>query len=399
MTPNFVKKATYGLLAGSLIIQSFLFWQERNLIAKGYPDFTIFYSAGLMVRQGLGHQLYDYALQFQSQRSFAPDVEIRRTALPYNHPPFEALIFSPLTFLRYQVAFVIWNFLNLGMLGAVTMLLRSQIPILLKRSPAVWLLGLLGFFPVFACLLQGQDAILLLLLEALAFTALKRNSDFLCGWWLGVGSFRIQLVLPLVLVFLGWKRRKILLGFLAACLIVGIVSVGIVGWNEAVHYPASVMRMERVVEQSSMVPSMPNLRGLVEGWPVSSRFPTLSLALVFALSFVLLFFVIAARGRGFHRHSELYFALASVTALLISYHAFSHDLVLLVIPLVVVVNLISEAEFRSSFDPALVLPVVLLLTTPFYFVLWLYLFHLNLIALVLLLWLPAIRMHILERVT
>ena len=36
--------------------------------------------------------------------------------MPFIHPPFEALIFLPLTFLPYPVAFVVWNLVGLAML-------------------------------------------------------------------------------------------------------------------------------------------------------------------------------------------------------------------------------------------------------------------------------------------
>jgi Glycosyltransferase family 87 len=405
MNQRTLRNAAYGLLAATLAIHAFLFWKERSLIARGYPDFTIFYSAGLMVRQGLGHHLYDGNLQYQVQRSFAPQVEIRQAALPYNHPPFEALIFAPLTFLPYWTAYLTWNLLNLGMLALVSRLLRPHIAILQKKPLVVWVVGLLASFPVVAALLQGQDVILLLLLQTLAFVALKRHSDFLAGSWLGLGSFRIQFVLPLMLIlWLGWKRPKVLLGFVAACLFVGAISLAIVGREQAVHYPVSVLHMERVVENADMVPSMPNLRGLFEGWKVQGKLATVLHVLSLVFSVVLLAWVIVTSRKeldepgfekpGFDEPTGLHFAMAAITSVLVGYHAFSHDLVLLIIPLFIVLNVMFAGEFLLRRDLLLLLPAGLLLLTPLYMLLWLYLIHLNLLALVLLLWLAGIHHRI-----
>src|SRR5580658_7697280 len=94
------------LIVGMLCIHAVLFWKARDLVRQGYPDFTIFYTAGKMLRQGLGHSLYDGALQYQVQQSFASGVRIRKGPLPYNHPPFEALIFLPLASLDYAMAYL-----------------------------------------------------------------------------------------------------------------------------------------------------------------------------------------------------------------------------------------------------------------------------------------------------
>jgi hypothetical protein len=383
-------RAAYLLLAATLLIHGFLFWKARRLIAEGYPDFTIFYSAGLIVRHGLGEHLYEGPLQYRVQRGFASEVEIRHGPLPYNHPPFEALIFAPLTLLSYRAAYAIWNFLNLGMLSAVPLVLRPYFTILRRKWIFLWILGLFAFFPVFAALLQGQDVILLLLLESLAFSALIRESDFRSGCWLGLGGFRIHLVLPLVLVIsLGWKRPRVFLGFLATCLCLGGASVAIVGWDQVLHYPVSVLHMERIVEQAAMVCNMPNLRGLFEGWRASARWSDGLRAITLFLSTFLLAALIAASRSHTERRTDLRFAIATVATVLISYHAFAHDLVLLVFPLLAVLSLWAEDEFRWSY-PLLLMPGGLLILTPLYLLLGLRLKHLNLLALILLLWMVGL---------
>src|SRR5215469_12052830 len=68
-----------------------------GVIRAGYPDFTTFYSAATIVRQGQGRSLYDEALQTRVKHEVAPGMKNQRIAVPYMHAPFEALLFVPFT--------------------------------------------------------------------------------------------------------------------------------------------------------------------------------------------------------------------------------------------------------------------------------------------------------------
>jgi hypothetical protein len=393
MKSRVITKVAYGFLAGTLILHALWFWKERPLIAKGYPDFTNFYSAGLMIRQGLGHRLYDDAVQSDMQRSFAPQVAIRQGPLRYMHPPFEALIFAPLTLLPYLDAYAAWNLLNLGMLALVPRLLRSHIAILKRKPLALWVLGLLAFFPAFSAFLQGQDVVVLLLLYALAFAALKRNLDFRAGCWLGLGSFKIHLALPLVLIILlGWKRPKVFLGFVAVCLCLGALSVAIVGWPQAVRYPMYLLDLEHAGASVAIVAAVvPNLRGLLLGWQASAAFAGPLNVATIILSLALMLWVIATSIKYKSRSMDLHFALATTASVLVSYHAFGSDLILLAIPLFIMLNCVADGEFQLPEDLAFLIPAGLLLLTPLYMFLSLRFVHLNLVAVILLTWLVGIQ--------
>ena len=378
-----------------LCIHGVLFWKARVLVQQGYPDFTIFYTAGKMLREGLGHNLYDGALQYEVQQTFAAGVRIRKGPLPYNHPPFEALIFEPLASLDYPTAYLAWSAINLAILGLLPFLLRRYIPVVAEYPAFVWLLVLLGFFPVLVALLQGQDVILLLLLNALAFAALKRNADTLAGCWLGLSVFKFQLILPLVLILLCWKRGRAVQSFVVTAAVLAAISVAITGWAGALRYPWYVLHFEKFMERGGIAVDMPNLRGLLEGWSFSGFRG--AHVITIALSIGLLGWV-SVKGRRrthssqrfdtqFDPEFDLQFSVAMVAAVLASYHAFPYDLSLLVIPVLLVVNYaIETASLRRYRNCALMLPVGLLFLSPVYMLLWIRLDHFNLFATVLLLW-------------
>jgi hypothetical protein len=171
-------------------------WKDWDLVRKGYPDFTIFYSAGKMVRAGMARSLYDERVEFQVQRQFAPNVSIRHGALPYNHPPFEALLFVPFTHLPYLPAYLAWNAVNLGLMGV-----RSCLRHLPFCRPERFGSRAGGgrIFPIFICL-RGQDSF------SISFRwwgLCVSNSwvGFSGGMLAGLGS-PSALVLPLVIVML-----------------------------------------------------------------------------------------------------------------------------------------------------------------------------------------------------
>ncbi len=316
----------------------------RSRFAKADPDFTAFYTAGKLLRQGRGQQLYNPYAQAEVQQEFTADPDIRRGPLLYVHPPFEALLFLPFTFLTYPQALAAWEMLNLGLLIAVSLLLRSTLSSLRTVPIWEWMLALLAFFPVFADFLQGQDAILLLFLFVLSFRALDSGADFVAGCWLGLGVFRFHLVLPLVLLFLLWRYRKVAAGFAVTASAAALVSLAIVGWQRALEYPAYVWRWSSTPGIGNMPPSlMPNLLGLFTGWaiPEGARWP-FRLAAIAASAALLL--EVARLGnlpdqRPNSNSDEarcarrLSLACAIIAAVLVAYNTGSYDLCLLILPL------------------------------------------------------------------
>src|SRR6266446_4179585 len=106
-------KARYRFVAAFLLAMAIAhgieFWQQRARIVAGYGDFSSLYTSGLMLRQGKGRLLYDRHEQWRLQQEFSPNVDIRKGPMPFIRPPFEALIFLPLTYFSYPLAFGIWS--------------------------------------------------------------------------------------------------------------------------------------------------------------------------------------------------------------------------------------------------------------------------------------------------
>src|SRR5579862_928286 len=370
-------------------IHLFFLWTIRGRVALGDPDFTVFYSAAKIIRAGQGANLYDPLTQQAVQEQFSSDPDLRRGPLPYLHPPFEALLLVPLTFLPYPDAFWVWNLVNLALLWGIAGLLRS----LVLPQISFWdaLLALLAFFPVFANFHQGQDAILLLLLLVMGYGAFARGSDFAAGCWWGLGIFKYHLMVPLILILVCWRGRKLLSGVLTTGSAVVVLSLFLVGWRGAMSYFGYVWHVISLPGYGRIpFRQLPNLAGLLAGWTASEN-ENLSLRLaVLAASTALVLAVIRFCAANREPFLQLGFSCAVITALLVGYSTNTYDLSLLVMPLALSVSY----YLREKSRPNILLPAIPLMISPVWFFLWMRWERINLIALCLLWWLWAIHHEI-----
>ena len=320
-----------------------------GFLRNGYQDFTIFYAAARMVRSGQSHVLYSLSDQYHAQQEFAPNVPIRRAALPYNHPPFEALLFLPFTLLSYGHAYLLWSMLNGMMVAASLALLRKQFVEVGSQPLPFLVLAATGFLPVASAIIQGQDSILLLFLFVVALTALETGNDVGAGVALAAGLFKFHLVLPLVFLLAG-KRPRLLFGFAPAAALLGGISLAMVGWHGAAGYVQFLMRLENTGAGGAIVGAdMPNLRGIIASL-AGSYGGTALVPLTIACSAAVV--LIAWWQMRPARHSVRFaFLLATATTILVSYHTLTYDLSLLLpLALLLFATPASVSSDRSQAD-------------------------------------------------
>jgi Glycosyltransferase family 87 len=295
-------------------------------LRSGYQNFTMFYAAGEMVRTGQTAALYDLSVQYRVQKQIAPEVRIRRGPLPYNHPPFEALLFLPFTLVPYWPAYLLWTTVNLVLVVATLTLLRKQAPEIQGWPPVFAGLAAAAFPPMVSSLIQGHDCILLLFLYVVALAAFEREHDVVSGAVLAAGLFRLQLALPLLLI-LAVRRWRLLLGFVPVAAALAALSVAMIGWHGAFGYVQVVLSLEKSGAGGSIVAAgMPNLRGMIAGVPgINAALGTL----LTAVSSIVVVAVAMWRMRSRQNSARFSFTLATLAALLVSYHALTYDLVLL----------------------------------------------------------------------
>lgn len=380
MIPARLSRTTLPLLVGaSLILHAALLWKEWWAIPIGFPDFCIFYTAGSILRDGRGVELYDQKLQESVQRSFAAGgIAHRGSILPYFHPPFEAVFFVPFTYLSYLSAYFVWAAINLGMLIAVGLILHKHLPALRGLPRWFWIVAGVAFTPTFIALLQGQDSILLLFCYTMSFLALRRNSEFSAGAWLSLGLVKYHLLLPFLLAFLWQKRSKVIVGFSTGALVLGLVALAGVGWQGLLSYPAYVWKSEHsnIYSWNNFHGNTTNLRGLLLSELPGGELPQ-NARLVQGLLIVSSLAVLGIAGWTWRkvkffssREGELAFALNLLAALLVSYHAFVQDMSLLLLAIPLVLNVVcSDFRFPGWKRKVLLLCAGILSCSPVYLIL------------------------------
>ena len=344
-----------GMTGCNLVLVSRVLTPLRN----GLQDFTIYYMAAGLVREGRAAALYDTDVQYKSQLAFAR-VDRPEAIEPFNHPAFEAILFIPLTFLSYWPAYLVWTLLSLIMLTICALLLQ-HLPEIRDLPLLLLALGSLAFFPVVMGILMGQDTVLFLLMFVLALTCLYRGADVASGAWLAAALFRPHLVLPLVLLIAA-RRWRVLLGFVPVALVLVGISVAILGWGGPRAYIQFVLQAER--PHNGIGP-----HDLSTLWGLSSVLlgvkHSLLAGMLTAVSSFAVFGLALRRIRNGCDSIGYSFCLASVASLLVSFHAFSYDSTLL-LPLVLFMLASAANAGSPQCDAEGLLALFVLFLTPMY---------------------------------
>src|SRR5712692_626516 len=267
--PFYVKGLALGIPAILLGLQISGWIFFIPVITHGHVDFRQLYTGGYMLRSGHARELYDY----DAQRTFEDRlVSPEQIALPVNHLAYEELLFVPLSLLKFRAAYFAFMAVNLALLAVSFRLLRPWMDNLAEVSRWLPAAMFLVFIPVVVALMQGQDSIVLLTLLAAAVVSLDRGREFAAGFFVGLGLFKFQIVIPIALLFLAWRRWRSSAGFALSGAAAGAVSLWLVGLAQAVVYVRSLFSMSVALNSPldqyryGIVPSsMPNLRGLIYG--------------------------------------------------------------------------------------------------------------------------------------
>jgi len=129
-----------------------------------------------------------------------------------DHPAYENILFLPLSYLPYRAAFLVFALVNFAVLGLCSWLLQPTFRVLSQRWKFFPMLLFLSFFPITRAITQGQDSVFLLALLVGALVLFESEREFSAGLLTGAGFFKFQIVIPIALLFILWKRWRFSLG-------------------------------------------------------------------------------------------------------------------------------------------------------------------------------------------
>lgn len=342
-----LNETTLVFLGAAILVFSAVLWTAngRNLEKI---DFSVTYLGARMVHQGQGAKLYDLTEQVKLRSALYR----HPNPLIYEHPPFEALLLSPLAALSYRSAYLIWSSINAMLWLVLPYVLRRYDP--MPGDGLAYLALWFIFAPLGVALYQGQSSIVLLLVYILTFISLKGSRDLLAGVFLGLGLFKFQFVVPFALIFLLRKKWRFLAGFALSATVLGALSLAAVGWQGVTsyfHLLLSIGSNPENVSYGSAV-DMPTLHGFV--YALLSRLVGVrAISIVVAAISALLILFTTSRWESAERTAgdssfDLVFAAAVAMSLMTGLHMFTHDFSPLMLALLLV-----AAHFPSHAHPGL----------------------------------------------
>jgi hypothetical protein len=272
---------------------------------------------------------------------------------PTPHPPPVILLSLPLAFFSYSTAALLWFLFEIACLGLSIYIIAT---ITGKRTP-LWLIGLslifvMGWGPVIEGLVVGQLMTLLLLILCASWALIRSGYWKTAAACLGTAVAFKFVVWPVILLLLIYRRWQALAVSLAAFVVANLFAGLLIGMDVLIFYYTSVGAeveiMYRAHEDnfsiwslgwrffdgvgSTMVQANDTIIGGIQApplfyWPDAAPYVSFALLIIFLL-FTLL---IVWRAQAF----DAAFSILICAAVIANPIAWSHYLILLIIPITV----------------------------------------------------------------
>jgi Glycosyltransferase family 87 len=293
-------------------------------------DLRAFLGAADMAAAGAWDSLYDLDAQVAWQQRRFPSVD-RSTLLVFANPPFVARLLEPLAGRSTSAAYGLVLVANLLLLLASLRLVYGALDGLEPAARRLLLLGILSFVPVSVALMQGQLSPLLLLGVTGGWVALRRGRGLRGGLALSLLLVKPQLLAIPALFLVAHRRGWALLGLTGGSLLwfgLGVSGAGLDGHRAWARLGSALVEGGHAygIDPKRMY----TLRSALHVLAGSDAFDAVrgpwlagSLAVVAALLWTW-------RRPASERAFDLRYGATLVASVLLSLHAYVHDLVILI---------------------------------------------------------------------
>jgi hypothetical protein len=157
------------------------------------------------------------------------------------------------------------------------------------------------------------------------------------------------------------RKSRFAAGFAAVATILVLVCIGVSGRASLSAYPNFLLHLSYLPMAGNNPSGMANLRGIIDY--LFSPFPTVAWVLLVVASLTL---IVLAMWKSQIARAELMFGAAVIVALLVSYHASPHDLLLLLIPMATIGSLVRSGGCPKWWRTTAVAMVAFLFLPPLY---------------------------------
>jgi hypothetical protein len=259
---------------------------------------------------------------------------------PNFHPPFNALLYLPLSFFYYNTAFILLSVISIVFLFWINQFIVREL-----KLGSEWFLNLMCFtllwYPVFNCLGSGQSSMIITFCLIIGWFSLRHSREYVSGLFFAIATL-IKLFPGLVLLYLliskNWRALFAMIFFI----VIGLsLTAFIVGFDDMKTYAITTVARDvddfrGYVLNHSIGGIVSRLFGKQMGWfePLV-ELPHIASLLIILLSIgVLVYTILKLREMAEKKEcSDYAFGLTLVTMLLLSPITWSHIFPVLILPL------------------------------------------------------------------
>ncbi len=331
-------------------------------------DFTSFYTGFYLVRVGEGRNLFDSALQSFYQQQFMKGMTFEGGVLLFPNPPFVAIVLSPLSFLRLDIAFYIWTLMQLGLLIWCLVRLNQVFHHWEKHERIVLIITILAFWPLTNSLLLGQFSIFLLFCVVQLYIYMKNSRLTKAGVWLALMTVKPQSLLIPGMMTLNKRYWRVAASAAIVGLILFLTSSIILGIQPWLQYVNSLKALGSYFGKYGVDPKTEyTFRGILSNILGNSQANLVNAISIIALLFGMLIVWFIWRKDILQNHPKfrLYFAFTIFLSVFFSLHLNPHDSLLLVLPAAIFYDYLRQCDYpRNAYSLLLLIsPMVFFLTT------------------------------------
>jgi len=299
-------------------------------------DFTMLYTGASIVGEGLCDRLYDLGVQAAIQQQILGGRHLAGGVLPFNYPPYLALLLVPLARLSLDQAYLVWSALQVAALGLAGWILCRHLKAegINVRTRYVALAAVAALPFVGTALLLGALSNLMLLGWLGYALAVRRGRNGWAAFWVLVMTLKPQVAVVPALVLLAsrrWRAVGLVVGFGLGIALITCLALGCDVWPGFLEMLTSSFGGDASL---GIVPGdMVNLRGFLVSLLGEGSMEAVSVISVFAFVLSLLVVIWLWSGAESDRADfDLRMAFSLLLGLLFSLHGYPQDAVLLVVP-------------------------------------------------------------------
>ena len=350
----FVYASVLALLTHIIIVA--LYIHVPSFRESPGADFVQFYAAALL-SGAQPDKIYDPQSQMEIQGQFSAGAR-NGIHWPYLHAPFFTVLLIPLRWFSYVGAFWLWTLFTTTLYFVSVVLLIRSAPI--RRPPLKLSLAVAGAAPVlYWLILTGQTTAIALFIWTSAFVFMQRGRFYWSGFILGFLTYRAQyltVILPLLFLRRMWSE---IFGFSTSFLSLIVLGGLMFSFDSYWQY------IEAVGQQSGRIENLTQPLShyvTVYGFFRQLLPPLWALGGAALASSILIYWLWKVWRGTAHFESgilDLQYASLVTTTLLLMYHGFVYDLLLLSIPMLLLY------QYRSLLSPYHILVLLFIYFVPY----------------------------------